>query len=185
VVAIDGKDQQQSLQAVREGERSIDLDRPFGGAHALAPRRATVGGSMASAAGDGGIAQAGHPTSARPRRLWQELSADGRRMPRKPFDRMQSMRNGRLPGLQRGRESDDASDCDSDARELTGSGTRIERPMIWAIQMTVEMTASTSTPMPPNSLKTPATNSTVRTGMTQSGILSRLFMSNPLQSGPY
>jgi hypothetical protein len=84
-----------------------------------------------------------------------------------------------LPGLQRGRKSDDASDCDSDARELTRSGTRIERPMIWAIQMTVEMMASTSTPMPPNSLKTPATNSTVRTGMTQSGILSRLFMRTP------
>jgi hypothetical protein len=48
--------------------------------------------------------------------------------------------------------------------------------MIWAIHTAVAMMLSTRTPRPPKSLKTPATISTARTAMTQSGIMSTCLM---------
>ena len=59
-------------------------------------------------------------------------------------------------------------------RGLQG-GRRVDA-MIWAIQTAAVMIPSTNTPKLPKTLKTPATTSTARTKMAQSGTMSRCLM---------
>jgi hypothetical protein len=69
-----------------------------------------------------------------------------------------------------------SSGADGEAVPLSRSQSELVPSMIWAIQTAVAMMPSTSTPRPPKSLKTPATISTTRTAMTQSGIMSTCLM---------
>jgi hypothetical protein len=64
----------------------------------------------------------------------------------------------------------------SDGEAVPLSRSQSELAMIWAIHTAVATMLSTRTPRPPKSLKTPATISTARTAMTQSGIMSTCLM---------